>query len=68
MIGTEILELRAVLEHVVDGREQRGRNRAGCLFRTAATSEPIKLGVEVAALLAPSPCLTFWSVSRCVSD
>ena len=36
MIGTEILELRAILEHVVDRRKERGRDRAGCLLRTSA--------------------------------
>jgi hypothetical protein len=39
MIGTEILELGAVLEYVVDRRKERGRNRAGCLLRAAATAE-----------------------------
>jgi hypothetical protein len=38
MIGTEIRELRAVLKHVVDRREQRAGYRAGCLLRAAATS------------------------------
>jgi hypothetical protein len=39
MIGTKILELRAVLEHVVDRRKERGRDRAGCLLPAAATAE-----------------------------
>ena len=54
MVGTEILELRAVLEHMLDRRKQRGGNRADCLLRTAATTEVKKLCMEIAALLAPS--------------
>jgi transposase len=54
MIGTEILELGTVLEHVVDRGEERGRDGAGCLLRSTSTGKTMELGVEVAALLAPS--------------
>jgi hypothetical protein len=52
MVGTEILELRTVLEHVVDGREQRGRNRTGRLLCTSAPAKAEELCVEVAAFFA----------------
>ena len=52
MIGTEILELGTVLEHVVDGREQRGSDRAGCFLWSASAAETIELGIKVAALFA----------------
>jgi hypothetical protein len=53
MVSTEILELRAVLEHVVDGREQGSRNRTGRLLRTAAPAKAEESCIEVAALLVP---------------
>src|SRR5215472_15433737 len=53
MMGTEIRELGAVLEHVVDGREQRGCDRARCLLRASAPAKTEELCIEVAAFLAP---------------
>src|SRR5262249_21705650 len=52
MVRTEILKLRAVVEHVVDGREQRGCNRAGRLLCTSAPAKAEELCVEVAAFFA----------------
>jgi hypothetical protein len=52
MIGTEILELCAVLEHVVDRREERGSDGADCLFWSTSAGETVVLSVEVATFLA----------------
>jgi len=49
--GTEILELGAVLEHVVDRGEERGRDGADCLLWSTSRGETIELGIEVAAFL-----------------
>jgi hypothetical protein len=51
MIGTEIFELCAVLEHVVDRREERGSDRADCLFWPKSAGETIELSVEVARMV-----------------
>src|ERR1700751_1146469 len=53
MIGAEIREWGAVLEHVVDGREQGGCASAGCLLRASAPAKAEELCIEVAAFLAP---------------
>ena len=53
MIGTEILIHRPVLEHVVDRREERGSDRAGCLLWSTSAGETVELGVKVTAFLAP---------------
>jgi hypothetical protein len=54
MVRTEVLKLRAVLEHVVNGREQRGRNRTGRLLWTSAPAKAEELCIEVAAFPACS--------------
>ena len=64
MIGTEILELCAVLEHVVDRREEGGSDGADGLFGPTSAGETVVLGVEVAlmsvvnwaAQQTPFPC------------
>jgi hypothetical protein len=50
MVGAEVLERRAVFEHVVD----RGRDRTNCLFRATASREAVELSMEVATLIARS--------------
>ena len=54
MGGAEVLELCAVLEHVVGRGEDRGSNRADRLLRTATARQAVELGSEIAVLLAPS--------------
>ena len=43
---------RAVFQHVVDGREDGGGDRADCLLRPTPAFQPVELGQVVAVLLA----------------
>src|SRR5215472_10692739 len=52
VVGTEVLIHRSVLEHVIDGREERSRNGNNSLLGAAASSDAVVLGLEIAALLA----------------
>src|SRR5262249_29875830 len=52
VVGTEVLIHRSVLEHVIDGREDRSRNGNNSLLGAAAASDAVVLGLEITALLA----------------
>src|SRR5262249_52738560 len=52
VVGTEVLIHRSVPQHVIDGREDRSRNGNNSLLGTAASSDAVVLGLEIAALLA----------------
>jgi len=50
VIGAEILVQRPVLEHVVDGAQEGGGDRADGFFGASAGLDSVELGLEVAAL------------------
>src|SRR5262245_1093175 len=52
MIGTQIVIEGSVLQHVVDGCENGGGDRADCLLRSAPSLQPKELSLEIARLLA----------------
>lgn len=49
VIGAEILVAGSVLEHVIDGGEQRGSDRANGFFGSAAGAQAMILRLKVAA-------------------
>src|SRR4029077_20660760 len=52
MIGSKVLIRGSILEHVVDGSEDRGGNGCDRLLGTPPRLEPQELGLQVAVLLA----------------
>src|SRR5262249_51649040 len=51
-VGAEVLVHGSVLEHVIDGRENRSCDGDDGFCRTAPCSDAVKLGVEVAVFRA----------------
>src|ERR1700730_1094922 len=54
MNGSEIMVVRSILEHVIDGVENGSRHSTDCLLCTATSPQTVELGLQVAPLLADS--------------
>src|SRR5215468_6299898 len=52
VVGAKVVVHRAILQHVIDRRQDRRGHGADCLLRPAPGAEPIELGLIVAVLLA----------------
>src|SRR3984893_19261125 len=52
VVGAEVVVHGAVLQHVIDRRQDRGGHGADCLLRPAPAAELMELGSVVAVLLA----------------